>query len=118
MTLGLRVWHQGVSYRVGEEGYSCENAKQFLLVLLFIHYFSIQITVTLRLPHPVFHTLFLLLLTRRNIYCLALFVLSQESQEKRQLLEREFKSQNWSLSFLPLHTMNLIVLLNLRVCNC
>lgn len=48
----------------------------------------------------------------RKIDCLALFVFSQESQEKEQLLEREFKSQSSGLSFLPLHTIELNCSLN------
>lgn len=45
----------------------------------------------------------------RMIDCLNLFVFSQESQERRQLLERELKSQNSGLSFLPVHTIELNV---------
>lgn len=48
----------------------------------------------------------------RKIHCLALFVFSQESQEKGQLLEN---SRAKVLSFLPLHTTELNCSLNFCV---
>lgn len=48
----------------------------------------------------------------RKIYCLTLFAFSQESREKGQLLEREFKSQSSGLSFLPVHITELNCSLN------
>ena len=40
-------------YRVWQKDYSCEYVKQFILILLIIVLFSLQVTVRLLLPCPV-----------------------------------------------------------------